>query len=259
MQHKGNSIHQLGKLGFNTLTRSLGKAIGLISIVTAGLIYTFYSIFNPCCVTSARRLVPDVPATAMPKLDKPEGWAHRPEVQSTLARLLQQPNDDHSDAVRAILPDRLRDVHAYSLSRLPNSVTLGKGAFEFSLTRNVSVALHTWLYHSLGGASAQLRPLPAADDPAGIARSVALRIQCGRTGERYEKEVARLEKAIKRGTAEPDELQSLRDGRVRDDWLRDGAADGAGACDAAADNKRARWQARRRRAARAAARQSGRG
>ena len=223
-------------------------------------IYTFYSIFNPCCVTSARRLVPDVPATAMPKLDKPEGWAHRPEVQSTLARLLQQPNDDHSDAVRAILPDGLRDVHAYSLSRLSNSVTLGKGAFEFSLTRNVSVALHTWLYHSLGGASAQLRPLPAADDPAGIARSVALRIQCGRAGERYEKEVARLEKAVKRGGADAAAaLQSLRDGRVRDDWLRDGAADGAGACDAAADKKRARWQARRRRAARAAARQSGRG
>ncbi len=43
----------MGKLGFNTLTRNLGKAIGLISIVTAGLIYTFYSILSGWFVSYA--------------------------------------------------------------------------------------------------------------------------------------------------------------------------------------------------------------
>ena len=41
-----NPADAMGKLGFNALTRNLGKTIGLVSIVTAGLIYTFYSILS---------------------------------------------------------------------------------------------------------------------------------------------------------------------------------------------------------------------
>ncbi|MDR9767731.1 sodium-dependent transporter [Shewanella baltica] len=48
-----NPADAMGKLGFNTLTRGLGKAIGLISIVTAGLIYTFYSILSGWFVSYA--------------------------------------------------------------------------------------------------------------------------------------------------------------------------------------------------------------
>ena len=48
-------------------------------------------------------------------LNKPESWAYRPAVQSILAKMLQQPGSDHADAVRTLLPDGLRDVHAFSL------------------------------------------------------------------------------------------------------------------------------------------------
>ncbi|MGL5048048.1 MAG: sodium-dependent transporter [Shewanella sp.] len=48
-----NPADAMGKLGVNTLTRGLGKTIGLLSIVTAGLIYTFYSILSGWFVSFA--------------------------------------------------------------------------------------------------------------------------------------------------------------------------------------------------------------
>jgi len=48
-----NPADAMGKLGCNSLTRNLGKTIGLISIVTAGLIYTFYSILSGWFVSYA--------------------------------------------------------------------------------------------------------------------------------------------------------------------------------------------------------------
>ena len=152
-------------------------------------------------------------------LDKLENWAYRPDVQEHLAKILHHPDDDHQDAVRELLPGGLRDVHAYSLWRLSSVVKLGDGSFQSSLTGNVGVALHTWLFHFLGGASAGLLPPPAANDQDGVAWSNVLRGKCKHAGKQYSKEIERLEKCVKRGSETAEALQAHRDRRVRKDWL----------------------------------------
>ena len=154
----------------------------------------------------------------MPKkdLEKPEAWASTSAVKLLLAKMLEHPRADHQEAVRALLPDGLRDVHAYSLHAISGEKKLLKRSeFEFSFTGDVAVALHTWLYHFLGGAGSQLVPPPEPGDAKGAVFSTGVRMQCKGASSKY---FDRLEALRKRGdsAAADADLRELRSGKVRD-------------------------------------------
>jgi hypothetical protein len=154
--------------------------------------------------------------------EKPEHWAQGKRVEHLLVKLLEKPWDDHEQAVRDLgpdLPDGLRDCHAYSLFWFSTKVKLRKqGPFMGSFTADTAAALHTWLFHLLGGEHSNLLPPPANDDPEGKKLSNKIRVQCKQAGNKYCAALERLRKSANSLAAE--ELETLRNGRVRDDWLR---------------------------------------
>ena len=154
--------------------------------------------------------------------EKPEHWAQGKRVEHLLVKLLEKPWDDHEQAVRDLgpdLPDGLRDCHAYSLFLFSTKVKLRKqGPFMGSFTSDTAAALHTWLSHLLGGEHSNLLPPPANDDPEGKKISNKTRVQCKQAGNKYCAALERLRKSANSLAAE--ELETLRNGRVRDDWAR---------------------------------------
>ena len=88
---------------------------------------------------------------------RPDEWAATAEVQDLLATMLEHPGGDHEAAVARLLGGELLDAHVAGIVRLLRG--LRSGAFPSSFTRDAAVALHTVIYHLLGGASTQ-RPAP---------------------------------------------------------------------------------------------------
>ena len=110
-------------------------------------------------------------------MEATEQWASLPAVRSVLVKMLEEPTADHQHAVGALIPDGLRNVHAYSLYKLSESIKLRAGDAAGSYTGDRSVALHVWFFHLLGGVAANLHAPPAARDPEGAKHSANLRTQ----------------------------------------------------------------------------------
>ena len=161
---------------------------------------------DPKCATQAAE--PD---------NQAEKWAARPDVQPLLVRLLSQPWENHSAAVAAALNGRqLSELHAFGLWRLvtfsDKKIAKREGKWKASQHAGAAFAYHTWLYHLLGGADAELVP-PSTND---VAFGKELYDRARRWGGCCEATLARLDKAVKRAAANGSgdgpraELQSLR-------------------------------------------------
>eukprot|EP00966_Prymnesium_polylepis_P098625 2283888-Prymnesium_polylepis.1 len=92
--------------------------------------------------------------------DPPEKWAQRPDVQQMLGNMLADPSGDHAAAAAEYLEGDLLDAHVASITRALRFLR-EDAAFTNSFTGDSGVALHTILYHLLGGADRDLPPPPA--------------------------------------------------------------------------------------------------
>ena len=88
----------------------------------------------------------------------PEDWAESAEVHKLLVDMLERPVGDHRAAVAQLLSGDLLDAHVAGIVRQLRA--LRDGAFPSSFSRHTGVALHTVLYHLLGGADSRLPPPP---------------------------------------------------------------------------------------------------
>ena len=81
----------------------------------------------------------------------PESWALRPDVQRLLAAMLAAPCADHAKEAAALLDGgALLEAHVASVFRHvvePHTPSV----FEASFTSDSGVAMHTILFHLLGG------------------------------------------------------------------------------------------------------------
>ena len=85
----------------------------------------------------------------------PEKWASRPDVEQLLAYMLAMPAADHNVEVAAVLNGgALCTAQAISLFRMSSRLNFSRQQWKASVTKNKGVAYHTWLYHFLGGSSA---------------------------------------------------------------------------------------------------------
>ena len=95
-------------------------------------------------------------------MDQPgahEGWAQRPDVLLLLGEILADPSGDHAGGVAKSLEGPLLDAHVASIVRALDLLR-DDPAFAKSFTTDRGVALHTILYHLLGGAERGLPPPP---------------------------------------------------------------------------------------------------
>ena len=81
----------------------------------------------------------------------PEQWAQRPEVMQLLGSVLADPVGDHGAAVAKHFNGTLLDAHVASIVKALGLLR-DNPAFDQSFTTDGGVALHTILYHLLGGA-----------------------------------------------------------------------------------------------------------
>ena len=89
--------------------------------------------------------------------DRPDLWCRDPAAQQLLAAILAAPHADHSAAVQAIFGRTVLDAHVASVV---SYVIEPKEPAVFSdavFTRDGGVALHTILYHLLGGEASGFR------------------------------------------------------------------------------------------------------
>ena len=91
----------------------------------------------------------------------PEAWANRPHILELLASILAHPAGDHAAAVAALPEGVLLNAHVASIVRVLDGLR-SNVAFANSFTSVAGVALHTILFHLLGGASQQLPAPPTA-------------------------------------------------------------------------------------------------
>jgi hypothetical protein len=93
----------------------------------------------------------------------PEEWAAQPGPKRLVTNILAHPHDDHAAAVGVQLCGVLLDAHVAGIVGV-----LEKGrvsTFANTFTTDAGVALHTVLYHLLGGAALNLPPpRPASRD-----------------------------------------------------------------------------------------------
>lgn len=92
-----------------------------------------------------------------------ESWASSAEVQQLLAYMLYMPGADHSVGVRGVIPDGVvRSAHVIGLLRTLEKFNASLPKWNRSVHKGKGVVYHVWLYHFLGGQSANLRFAPAA-------------------------------------------------------------------------------------------------
>ena len=96
--------------------------------------------------------------------DRPEDWITSTAVLDLLAKILTEPFGDH--AVHGVLNGTLRDVHVAGILRLLAKKKPHSAVWEGVNHRDVGLALHTVLYHLLGGATTELRPPPGTGPAA---------------------------------------------------------------------------------------------
>ena len=83
-----------------------------------------------------------------------ENWAKQPAVLKLMQLMLAFPEANHSSAVRGVLRDSLLIGHAVGLFRAAKHLNKQKLMWPSSTTFNAGIALHIWLYHSMGAAHA---------------------------------------------------------------------------------------------------------
>ena len=96
----------------------------------------------------------------------PEGWADVPVVKELLFQILGNPLADHATPVAMQLSGGLLDGHVAGLVRFIESASAS--ARKSSAQFDSGVALHTVLYHLLGGTASGLRPPPGSHDRQAI-------------------------------------------------------------------------------------------
>ena len=133
-----------------------------------------------------------------------------------LATMLEDPWGDHQAAVHELFPDGLCAAHVFALSRFSDNVKLqAAGSFQSSFTADRAHALHTWLYHLLGGADAKLLAPPAVDDRMGVKACTYVCDRSKAAAKVFKKERDRLRQTKARGSATADtELDQLRSART---------------------------------------------
>ena len=99
----------------------------------------------------------------MAEREQPEQWTSRPEVLQLFGSMLAHPLGDHTEAVFKILKGALLDAHVASLTHWID----GKqgAAVVKGCKSNKPVALHTIMYHLLGGADGDVPTPPAKVTP----------------------------------------------------------------------------------------------
>ena len=103
---------------------------------------------------------------ATTKSPLPEQWAQDDGVRQLLGYMLAQPQADHRVAVHAELGNApLGEAQKISLFRAAEK-DWWKNPKNPQVTKNKAVALHTWLYHLLGGKDAELIPPPTTTTDA---------------------------------------------------------------------------------------------
>ena len=98
-----------------------------------------------------------------------EDWAQRPENMQLLGSMLADPGGDHAAAVAKNLDGILLDAHVASIVRVLGALR-DNVAFSKSFTTDGGVALHTVLYHLLGGAERNLPAPPTESTRAETSR-----------------------------------------------------------------------------------------
>ena len=88
----------------------------------------------------------------------PELWATLPDAERLLSNILADPRGDHVEAVQKQSIGILCDAHVAGIVRALEGLSAG-AVFPKSFTRDAGAALHTVLYHLLGGADLNL-PAP---------------------------------------------------------------------------------------------------
>ena len=91
----------------------------------------------------------------------PELWSTRPEAVQLLGNILANPHADHVPGVAQLSLGVLREAHVAGIVRALEGLEEGTTPFPNSFTTNAGAALHTVLYHLLGGADQNLPPPPS--------------------------------------------------------------------------------------------------
>ena len=89
----------------------------------------------------------------------PEQWATTAAVRELLAKIMTEPFGDHAAAVHAELNEPLLDAHVAGIFRLL-AKKKKSAVWDGVSHRNIGSALHSVLYHLLGGAATKLVPPP---------------------------------------------------------------------------------------------------
>ena len=97
-----------------------------------------------------------------------ETWATSADVQQLLVNMLEMPGADHADAVRTVLEGSpLRSAHVVGIIRTLDKVDTKQSKWKGSVLKCKGAIYHVWLYHFLGGKSANLRPPPGTSPESG--------------------------------------------------------------------------------------------
>jgi hypothetical protein len=95
----------------------------------------------------------------MEERNVPEEWAQQPRHKALMAQILRDPGGDYAAQVAQHLNGVLLDAHVASVVRALAGLR-SDAAFAKSFTTDASIALHSVLYHLLGGPLHNLPPPP---------------------------------------------------------------------------------------------------
>ena len=135
-----------------------------------------------------------------------EQWARRIEVESLLAQMLEQPEQDFFEQVEQLFGNIICAAHVYGIERLASAKRLRAPPFSNAVTTNGVVALHIWLFHLGGGARRKLLPPP-------IGRSAVVSNKSKAVYTLVQKEADKFRTAVKnfgRSTSSAQALLQLR-------------------------------------------------